>query len=698
MPNLIKRLKQLVLFCFFMFAIGITSLAQTTKVDELLAQLNKNSPDTTQMKIMRKLSVAYSSVDPAKKFYYANQYKLIAEKYGIDSLIASAYLDMGNSYVLRSNLDSGLYYFKVGHEKAKASNFTNGIARGYINIGYVYDRLDRKKEAANYYEIALKLYTKLNFKRGINQCITNLGSIYFDLKEYKTADIYFQQVLDNVKENPNDEVALGNALYSLGGSRQRLGKLKESLQYYNKSLAIREKIGDLNGIALSNWGIGELYVGKKEYNKALGYLNIALKNNRTLKNLYQECAVLMTLSEAYLGLEDYKNAEESANLAITRAKETDSKIAMSLSLDKMAKVKAAQKKFDEALMFQVAYKAINDSLKNDETTKEIITSDLHRINTDNKILVKDNKTIKSKNSEYVTVISIITILLILVALLLVLYYKRNLEKKATNLLLQKQKKEIAEVNEELSALNEELTTQMDIISVQNIELEKLNTVKNKFFSIVSHDLRSPLNSLKMLFELYRKGDLDEKELGELLTRLEDTIYTTASFLDNLLEWSRSQLEGMVVKPSPFQINSIVADNIKLMDSQIKLKSLKVENRIGSDITAFADPNMINTVVRNLLSNAIKFCNKGDEVVFDTELNGDKVTCSIRDSGPGISDDDKANLFNLAHTISTGTSGEKGYHIGLVLCKDMLLQNNGDIQVESELGKGTTFYISLPISS
>lgn len=231
MLNVIKGTKQLSLFCFFMFFIAVSSFAQTSKVDELLSQLNKNNADTTQMKIMRKLSVAYSSVDPAKKFYYANQYKIVAEKYGIDSLIASAYLDMGNSYVLRSNLDSGLYYFKIGHEKAKASNFSNGIARGYINIGYVYDRLDRKKEAADYYEIALKLYRKLNFKRGINQCITNLGSIYFDLKEYKTADIYFQQVLDNVKENPSDEMALGNALNALGGSRQRLGKLKDALQY-----------------------------------------------------------------------------------------------------------------------------------------------------------------------------------------------------------------------------------------------------------------------------------------------------------------------------------------------------------------------------------------------------------------------------------------------------------------------------------
>ncbi|MCY1526341.1 Adaptive-response sensory-kinase SasA [compost metagenome] len=258
-------------------------------------------------------------------------------------------------------------------------------------------------------------------------------------------------------------------------------------------------------------------------------------------------------------------------------------------------------------------------------------------------------------------------------------------------MLQQQKQEIADVNEEL-------TTQMNIVSKQNAELEKLNKVKNKFFSIVSHDLRSPLINLKTLFELYRKGDLSAKELNELLSRLEDTIYTTATFLDNLLEWSKSQLEGMTVKPSMVFIAQIVKNNIKLMEGPIKTKSLQVENKITTDITVFADPDMINTVMRNLLSNAIKFCNEGDQIIFDAKLDQNQVIYSISDTGPGISDKDKANLFNLSHTISTGTAGEKGYHIGLILCKDMITQNKGSIAVNSKLGKGTTFYITLPISN
>ncbi len=140
----------------------------------------------------------------------------------------------------------------------------------------------------------------------------------------------------------------------------------------------------------------------------------------------------------------------------------------------------------------------------------------------------------------------------------------------------------------------------------------------------------------------------------------------------------------------------ISENIALMDTQIKLKSIHVENKVAEPLTVFADSNMINTVIRNLLSNGIKFCATGDSIVFDAKIEGNEVVCTISDNGPGINDTDKENLFNLSHTISTGTSGEKGYHIGLLLCKDMLSQNHGKIKVESEIGKGTTFYITLPV--
>ncbi len=696
MPNVTKQLKLVLSFYCVLHFFAISAFGQTTKVSELLAQLNSSNPDSVQIAIMRKLSAAYTSVDPIKKFYYANQYRLLAEKNKLDSTVSDAYQDMGIAYAIRTNLDSALFYFKLGQDKARASNYARGLARSFVNFGYTYDRLDRKKEALQNYEEALKIFRNIKFDKGINQTVTNLASLYFDLQQYKTAKVYFQQVYDNLKDNPKDEIAMGNVLFSLAACSRKLGNAKEAMEGYQKSLAIRERIGDLNGIALSNWGIGQLYVDKKQYQLSLPYLDIALTNNRILKNAYHECAVLNTLGDAQLGLEDYSAAEKTAKLAMLRARETKSKVPLATALNLLSRVSVAQKKFEEALKYKSEYTAVSDSLHINQTVNDVVVEDLNRVNLDNAKLEKSNKEIVARNTEYLTAISIITALLILLVILLVLYYKRNTEKKNANNLLQKQTQVIAETNEELNSLNEELTTQMDIVSSQNIELEKLNSLKNKFFSIVSHDLRGPINTLKMLLEFYREADLNEEELKKTLARLEDSIYTTASFLDNLLEWSRSQLDGMVVNPDTVNLRMMISDNITLMNAQIKLKSIHVENEVAEQTTIFADPNMINTVIRNLLSNAIKFCATGDRIFFAAKVEGNEVICTISDNGPGINDIDKENLFNLAHTISTGTSGEKGYHIGLLLCKDMLSQNHGKIEVESEIDKGTTFYITLPV--
>ncbi|MBY0543742.1 MAG: tetratricopeptide repeat-containing sensor histidine kinase [Sphingobacteriaceae bacterium] len=667
---------------------SFTTRAQTTKVDQLLGMLNSNNTDSAQISILRKLSAAYTAVDPVKKFYYANQYRLIGEKKGIDSVVANAYLDMGISCGIRGKLDSSLYYFNLGFEKAKQSNYTMGIARGYTNLGFTYDKLERKKDAVKNYEEALKIYRKLNYKNGISQNIVNLGSIYYDLDENKTADIYFREYLDIVKENPNNQIGLGNAYFSLGNSNLKLGKLNVSMDYYKKSLAIRTKIGDISGIALSNWGLGQVYLEKKEYINALKYLKVALTTNSQVKNPYQDAVILITTSRAHLGLKDYKEAQKNADLALIKAKESNSKGLVTEVLDVQIDIKAAQNEFAKALKLQSDYISIKDSIDKSNSKKDVFINDLNRINSDNKKLEKDNQSIIAKNADYTVVISVISLLLIVVVLSLIFYYIRNAEKKANNILLQNQKQEIAEVNEEL-------ITQMNIVSAQNIELEKLNNVKNKFFSIVSHDLRGPINNLKMLFELYNKGILDEKELNGLLIKLEDNIYSTASFLDNLLEWAKSQLEGVIVSPINVSLQQVVLENIKLVDSQIKFKGLNVESKIGKEITAFVDPNVINIVVRNLLSNAIKFCSKGDEIIFEAKLNHGEVLFSIKDNGPGISDERKHNLFNLAYSNSIGSSNEKGYQLGLILCKDMITQSGGSISVESKLGEGTLFKISLP---
>jgi len=679
-------LKHRPLYVFFLLCTFFVN-AQESKVNQLLKELKRDAPDTTRLRIYTDLSSAYTAVDPVKKFFYADKFRVLASKLGIDTLIAHGYLDMGVSYGIRNQTDSALFYFAKGYAVARKSNYKSGMARALGSIGYAYDRLDNKEGAIKNILQSLELYKQIKQKKGISQSYVNLGSLYFDMEQYSLAESYFKLALQNYEE-ANDKKGIAHGHFTLGNTYKELKQYQKGRNHYGKSLEMAKVLGNPSEEALARWGLGQIDAIENKYTDALKQFEQALKINREIRNEYHKDAVLISIAEVYVKLKDYKKAETYAMEAYTNGRNTNFLVVLSKALPLVIEINKKQRKFEKALDYQTQLMQVIDSLQSEKTTKDVVLTDFDRIRTENNHLVQDNTEISAKNTNYVKAIFITSVLLMLVVLLLGLYYKRNKEKKAINELLQSQKEEIANINFELETLNKE-------IIAQNEELEQLNKVKNKFFSIVSHDLRSPIATLKMLFGLYRRGELDETELNALLSRLEDTIYNTAVFLDNLLEWSKSQLDGMVVRPASFDVKEQVDANIRLLDSQIKIKELRVENAITEPVVAFADPNMINVVLRNLISNAVKFCNPSDSITIKAEIREEKILVCIRDTGPGIAEKDLEKLFNLEHTITTSNTGEKGHQIGLVLCKDMIEQNKGTIKAESRVGDGTTFYIELP---
>jgi len=681
-----RSLKHRPLYVFLLWCTFFVN-AQESKVTLLLKELKANAPDTTRLRIYMDLSSAYTAVDPEKKFFYANKFRILARKLDIDTLEAHGYLDMGTSYGIRNQTDSALFYFAKGYAVAKKANYKSGMARALGSIGYAYDRLDNKEGAIKNILQSLELYKQLGQKKGISQSYVNLGSLYFDIGQYSVAESYFKLALQNYEE-ASDKRGIAHGHFTLGNTYRELKQYQKAREHYGKSLEMAKVLENPSEEALARWGLGQINAIEKKYTDALNQFEQALKINRDIKNEYHKDAVLISIAEVYIKLRDYQKAEAYAMEAYTNGSRTNFLVVLSKALPLVIEINKKQRNFEKALDYQTELIQVIDSLESEKTTKDVVLTDFDRIRTENNHLVQDNTEISAKNTNYVKAIFITSLLLMLVVLLLALYYKRNKEKKIVNALLQSQKEEIANINFELETLNKEIITQND-------ELEQLNKVKNKFFSIVSHDLRSPIATLKMLFGLYRRGELDEAELTALLSRLEDTIYNTAVFLDNLLEWSKSQLDGMIVKPASFDIREQVEANIRLLDSQIKVKELRVENAITEPVFAFADPNMINVVIRNLISNAVKFCNPNDSITINAEIREEKIVVCISDTGPGIAEKDLQKLFNLEHTISTSNTGEKGHQIGLVLCKDMIEQNKGSIKAESRVGEGTTFYIELP---
>lgn len=697
-PNSMSKLSSIkIVFLFFVTLLWGNNHfvhAQNKRIDSLVTALEQERSPLKNIPILRALSVNLTAVDPDKKYIYAKQMRNIAEKYKIDSIIPLAYLDMAMVHGIKTDYDSSMYYFTKGLRLAIEKKIPSQEARSYVGIGYTFDRLDNPKEAIDNYKQALKIFKKLNHKRGLNQTHINLGSLYFDTHEYKIAESYFRQVLNSYEEM-NDEPGIAYGNFILGNTSRVLNKDEDAYKHYTKSLAIREKLGDLNGIALANFGLGELYLKQNKFPEALKALKIAIDNNRTLENKYQEAVALITLARVYLKSGDFTNAQNTANIAHKTATEVNSKGLTVNTLEVLIEVNEFRKNYKKAFEYQQAINVLKDSLDVEKIKNDFIYTDFKRMRTENSDLENTNEVISTKNLTYKKAIYIISSLLVCVLILLFLYLRKIRQKSAINKILVQQAVEIKAINEQLESVNEELIVQNDLTSTQKLELERINAVKNKFFSIVSHDLRSPIATLKMLFNSYFSGYLTQEEMDDLLKKLEHTIYNTADFLDNLLEWSKSQLEGMVVNSGTFDLNALINKNLEILNPQIVEKSLQIENNLDDTVLVYADKNMINVVLRNVISNSIKFCNESDSIIFSCQNTDKSVVLAIKDSGVGIQTSEQGKIFQLEHTISQGTSGEKGHHIGLVLCKDMVEQNHGRIWFESTAGVGTTFFIEIP---
>ncbi|MDC0584509.1 hybrid sensor histidine kinase/response regulator [Bacteroidales bacterium] len=254
--------------------------------------------------------------------------------------------------------------------------------------------------------------------------------------------------------------------------------------------------------------------------------------------------------------------------------------------------------------------------------------------------------------------------------------------------IEKQHSELVELNQNLEKKVEQRTA----------ELKELNATKDKFFSIIAHDLKNPFNTILGFAELLsdQYDSFDDDKRSEFIGYILKTSKNGYELLANLLEWSRSQTGRIECVPIDVDLNYIIEETLGVVVPQADKKNIKISHTSGLP-NVYADSNMIKTVLRNLLSNAIKFTPKGGEIKLEGKDVDDMLQLYIIDNGVGISEDSIAKLFKIDQSHSTeGTEHESGTGLGLILCKDFIEKNNGSIAVESQVGEGSKFIISLPL--
>jgi len=272
--------------------------------------------------------------------------------------------------------------------------------------------------------------------------------------------------------------------------------------------------------------------------------------------------------------------------------------------------------------------------------------------------------------------------------------------------LREQAKNLQEINmileerqEKIQQQTEELNRQAQSLKKANKELEQLNTTKNKFFSIIAHDLKNPFQAIFGFSELLMRNfdDFDDPQKMELMTMIKSSSESAYNLLENLLQWARTQTDRIKYDPELFKLVEVIDQNIELSRASAENKQITLISQIDCDSTVFADKNMINLVVRNLISNAVKFTEEKGIITVGCEIKDKKhMKVYVADSGIGISEQNINKLFRIDEYFSTsGTAGEGGTGLGLIICKEFIDKNRGELQVESKLGEGTTFTFYLP---
>lgn len=393
------------------------------------------------------------------------------------------------------------------------------------------------------------------------------------------------------------------------------------------------------------------------------------------------------ISKAYW----YINPDSSlkySSLAMDEAKKMDHKAAISDAYNRIGNAYYLMTEREKALEYFKKHYLLHDTIFSKEKRSRIsemqIKYETNQKEKEIELLKKNNQINKLEIKKQKNLQNYLIILAILLLALAILTYNRFKLKKKNSKALEEKNKQLREANERLR--DSEYTQR------------ELNATKDKFFSIIAHDLKNPFQALFGISEvLYRNIDtMDKEEIKEYCRTIYESSNNLYNLLENLLQWSRTQLGNLKLNPQSLNIKEVSDEIVELLRINLEEKDIQVKNKIDDVVTAYVDRNVFGTIVRNLLSNAIKFTEEKGVVTIHAETEPDKTIVSISDTGQGIPEDHLANLFRVkSNQYTKGTSNEQGTGLGLILCKELVEQSKGKIWAESTVGQGSTFKFTLP---
>ena len=503
----------------------------------------------------------------------------------------------------------------------------------------------------------------------------NLGMVYDELEDYDEAISFFQKAL-KIGQSIKDSSIIAKTYQNIAISYQNKKDLTKALEYNEKAneLAILKKDTTMIIDVINNFGT--IAYDQKNLVKSLDYYSKALNLYQKIKDRKGIAMAYNNIGLVYLDKNEYEKSIDYFNKSLALAKELKMHSFIGTIYSNLTIFYQQKKDFKKAFYCYDRFNAIYDSLAGEKKSKMI-----YQIQAKYKLgkNTRELEALKVKSQSQQDIIhtakSFQVYLALITILVLVLMF-------ATFYLLFKEKK---------------LATELKL---KTKELYELNASKDKFFSIIAHDLKNPFNVL-VSYTSILKTDLNlftKEQLEQIISDLNEASENGFNLLQNLLLWTRSQTNRIHVLKKNFILADIFKEVKALAELNLTAKEQTLSLEIDPNLAVYADKDMVSVVLRNLVFNAVKFSVKGSDIYLKASYTGKTVRVDVIDSGIGIAEETIGKLFAIDKNTSTqGTEGEPGTGLGLVLCKEFIEKNDGSIWVESTLGKGSVFSFVLPVS-
>jgi two-component system, sensor histidine kinase and response regulator len=535
--------------------------------------------------------------------------------------------DSGKVLSSLSNYDK----FIAAGDKKEASRMMDDVATVYWNH-------NDTRAAIKYFEKSLQLNAQIENENGMAMIHNNLGMLYNDVEDYQSALSHFKITL-KTRRAKNEPTGIVSALVNLSVVCNNLKQYAESVAYLQEALSLSRQINDPQQMSSVYAMLSETYEKKGDVDESMKYFQL------------------------FKSFHDILQKKEISKLSGDIIQDSLQKQLKELELQKKAiEIKEKEYQLDSTTSLN---KSLYSNLNRQQIAYRLLESE-ENLRKENAIVLQQRHAAEIAQKNHVRdILVVVSIFLIALGVALVFY------------------------NRLIASKNKRLLEQNLAIEKQKEELEESNLVKTKIFSIIAHDLRSPLNAVQSFFNvihLYEVGD----DVKNLFTKMGRDLSSLSGVLDTLLNWAMAHLHELKPQVKPVNIWLAVNENVELLTPVAEQKSVVLINNVPSDLMAATDLDMTKIVVRNLVQNALKFTRKGGTVTINGKTEQGSVLLTVCDTGVGMSNEKIDSLFSFKSNQSTkGTSNEKGTGLGLVLCAELVKLCEGEILIDSEINKGTT---------